>query len=114
MNRVSSRVLALVAILLALSPFAVSTPSKAADKPTHIVSVTLGTDEILFGLLKPEDRLTRIAAITENALDPMQSNISADAKPFKDAKKTLAKADPEVILSFKPDLVFVASYTDAG
>lgn len=112
MNRVSSRIVVLLAIVLALTSFAV--PSKAADKPTRIVSVTLGTDEILFGLLKPEDRLTRIAAITENALDPMQSNISTDAKAFKDAKKTIAKADPEIILSYKPDLVFVASYIDAG
>jgi iron complex transport system substrate-binding protein len=109
-----TRILVLLAILLALTSFATSSPSRAADKPTRIVSVTLGTDEILFGLIKPEERLNRIAAITANALDAGQSNISAEAKPFGDAKKVITKADPEVILAYKPDLVFVASYTDAG
>ncbi len=78
-------------------------------KPMHIVSATLGTDEMLFGLLNGTDR-SRLTAITANALDPAQSNIVDAAKGFK----TLTTADPETILAFKPDLVFVASYTDAG
>ncbi len=78
-------------------------------KPMHIVSATLGTDEMLFGLLSGTDR-SRLTAITANALDPSQSNIVDAAKDFK----TLSKADPESILALKPDLVFVASYTDAG
>jgi iron complex transport system substrate-binding protein len=118
MNWHKSRLLIVLAALLTVAAFgsnahaAQSTPD--AKKPARIVSVTLGTDEILFGLLiKPEER-ARIAAITENAVDPGQSNIVEDAKAFKDAKKTIVKADPEVILSYKPDLVLVASYTDAG
>jgi iron complex transport system substrate-binding protein len=76
-------------------------------KPVHIVSVTLGTDEILLSLVDP----ARIAAVTANALDPEQSNVVEQAKHIP---AQLATADPETIIALKPDLVFVASYTDAG
>src|SRR5579859_3611071 len=76
-------------------------------KPIHIVSATLGTDEILFGLVDP----TRLAAITANADDPQESNIVSLAPQVK---THLAKVDPEAIITLHPDLVFVASYTDAA
>jgi iron complex transport system substrate-binding protein len=75
-------------------------------KPMHIVSATLSTDEILLDLVDH----SRIAAITANALDASQSPIAEEAKDFD----ILAKADPEAIVALNPDLVFLASYTDAG
>ncbi len=77
------------------------------SKPMHIVSVTLGTDEILFALVDP----SRLAAITANASDAAQSNVVSLAPQVK---TQLAKADPEAIIALHPDLVFVASYTDAA
>jgi iron complex transport system substrate-binding protein len=76
-------------------------------RPIHIVSVTLGTDEILLSLVDP----ARIVAITANALDSEQSNIVEQAKRIS---VRLTTADPETIIALRPDLVFVASYTDAG
>jgi iron complex transport system substrate-binding protein len=76
-------------------------------KPEHIVSATLGTDEMLFALVDP----ARLTAITGDALNPDESNIVEQAKQIKNH---LTTADPEVIVSYHPDLVFVASYTDAG
>src|SRR5579859_1438085 len=73
-------------------------------KPVHIVSVTLGTDEILLSLVDH----ARITAITANAIDPDQSSVVDQAKSIPNQ---LAKADPEAIIALKPDLVFVASYT---
>ncbi|HVO69704.1 MAG TPA: ABC transporter substrate-binding protein [Aggregatilineaceae bacterium] len=119
-----SRVLIVLLILAALSPALASHaqdsgtfPRTVTDgagnkvtisaEPMHIVSVTLGTDEILFALVVP----SRLAAITANATDPAQSDIVEQAKtiPHK-----LSSPDPEAIVALKPDLVFVASYTDAG
>ena len=76
-------------------------------KPVRIVSVTLGTDEILLSLVDP----ARLTAVTANALDPEESNVVEQAGHIP---HQLATADPEAIIALKPDLVFVASYTDAG
>jgi len=76
-------------------------------QPQHIVSATLGTDEILMSLVDP----SRLVAITVNALDPEQSNIVAQAKAVPDQ---ITQVDPEAIIAMHPDLVFAASYTDAG
>ncbi len=76
-------------------------------KPVRIVSATLATDEMLLALVDP----SRLVAVTANALDPAQSNVAKEAAPIPNK---LAKADPEAIIALKPDLVFVASYTDAG
>jgi len=75
-------------------------------KPMHIVSGTLATDEVLLDLVDH----ARIAAITANAQDASQSAIADRVKDFT----ILAKADPESIIALKPDLVFLASFTDAG
>jgi iron complex transport system substrate-binding protein len=53
----------------------------------------------------------RLTAITANALDPDQSPVVEQAKQIPNH---LATPDPEAIIALKPDLVFVASYTDAG
>lgn len=74
-------------------------------EPIRIVSTTLGTDEILFGLIN----YAHIAAITANAADPTQSNIAALADKIK---PHLANTDPQAIIALQPDLVFVANNTD--
>jgi len=76
--------------------------------PMRIVSVTLGTDEMLFALVDP----SRLAAITINATDPTQSNVISQAKAIKVQLKT--PLDPEQVIALKPDLVLVASYNNAA
>src|SRR5260221_13692617 len=49
------------------------------SKPMHIVSVTLGTDEILFALVDP----SRLVAITTNAKDAGQNNVVSLAPMVK-------------------------------
>src|SRR5258708_18922606 len=76
-------------------------------KPQHIVSATLGTDEILMSLVDH----SRLVAVTANALDPEESNIVSQARAIP---HQIAQVDPEAIIAMQPDIVFVASYTDAG
>ncbi len=76
--------------------------------PIHIASATLATDEMLLALVDPG----RVAAITANASDPAQSNIVEAAKTI--AVKLGTPLSPEALIALKPDLVFVASYTDAA
>ena len=76
-----------------------------AHEPIRVVSATLGTDEILFGLIN----YTHIIAITANAADPAQSNISPLAGKIK---IHIEKLDPQEIIEYQPDLIFVASNTD--
>src|SRR5215470_2518645 len=49
-------------------------------KPVHIVSATLGTDEILFSLVDP----SRLTAIIANATDPAQSDVVEQAKQVQE------------------------------
>ncbi len=76
-------------------------------KPQHIVSATLGTDEILMALVDQ----SRLIAVTANALDLEESNIVSQAHAIP---HQIAEVDPEAIIAMQPDIVFVASYTDAG
>jgi iron complex transport system substrate-binding protein len=73
--------------------------------PQRIVSQTLATDEILLGLVEP----TRIAALSELADDARYSHC-ADAARSVNLRTTQGA---EHILSLKPDLIFVASYSRA-
>lgn len=75
-----------------------------APGPGRIVSMTLGTDEILLSLVHPE----RIIAVTHYAIDPTISNVSRQAKIIRHQIK---KAGVEQIAALNPDLVLVASYT---
>lgn len=76
-----------------------------AKKPVKIVSLTLGTDEILLDLVGPE----RLIGVTHNATDATQSNI-AERPELKQVKNVL-EADPEQVIALEPDLVFAASWT---
>ncbi len=76
-----------------------------STQPQRIVSLTLATDEILLAICPPK----RIAAISTMATDSNYSNVVIESKQI------LAKTtnNTEYILGFKPDLVFVASYSQA-
>lgn len=83
------------------------TTIKLAQKPQRIVSVTLPTDEILLSLVSK----SRIAAVTEFAADPTVSNVAGQVF---DVPVKLAQLNAEVILSLKPDVVFVADWSDVA
>lgn len=74
-------------------------------KPEKIVSLTLGTDEMLFSLV---DR-SRIVGITNLSTDPGLSNIVDAAKDFP---VKLNNTDVEKIISLQPDLIFMADWND--
>ncbi len=75
-------------------------------KPEKIVSLTLGTDEILLALVEKD----RIAALSELAVDKGLSNVVEEAEGFT----LVAPKDIEKIIALQPDLVFVADWTDAN
>jgi len=77
-----------------------------AAKPQRIISLTLGTDEILLALVGPE----RLIGVTYLASDETTSNIANDPDLAKVAN--IVEADPEQIIALNPDLVIVASFTD--
>jgi len=75
-------------------------------KPEKIASLTLGTDEILLELVGKD----RIVALSELATDKGLSNVTEEAEGFT----LLAAKDVEKLISLQPDVVFVASWTDAN
>lgn len=80
------------------------------SRPQRIVSATLGTDEILLDLVGPE----RLIAVSHLADEAATSNI-ADHPLLPQIEHVIETGpDPEQIISLEPDLVFVASFTDAA
>lgn len=75
-------------------------------RPTRVVSLTLGTDEILLGLV----RRARIAGLTSLSGQPSQSFVSPLAKGIE----AFPAANAEQVLAARPDLVFAADYTSPG
>jgi iron complex transport system substrate-binding protein len=75
-------------------------------EPQRIVSVTLGTDEILLGLVGR----ARVVGVTRYAADPNESWVADQVGGIAQ----IASANAEQILALKPDLIFVASYTTPG
>ncbi len=92
---------------LSLIPMAsaedLSPDSAPVKKPQRIVSMTLGSDEILLSLVDPK----RIVGVTYLAVDPKISHVAEAAKavPYK------IRLDLERVVALEPDLVLVASYT---
>lgn len=76
----------------------------APKLPQRIVSLTLGTDEILLSLIDPK----RIIAVTTLAIDPGISNVVDLAKTIPNK---IGRASVEPVIALQPDLVLVASYT---
>src|SRR5688572_11529517 len=74
-------------------------------EPRRIVSQTLGTDEILLAVCPPE----RVAAVSNLAEDGDYSNAVEEARRIPNR----TTEGPEQVLQFKPDLIFVASYSRA-
>ena len=73
--------------------------------PQRIVSVTLGTDEILADLIPT----SRIAAITQLADNPAISNVAGHYPQHIPR----IRGEVEQIIAQQPDLVFVSTYTRA-
>jgi iron complex transport system substrate-binding protein len=74
-------------------------------EPQRIVSQTLGTDEILLDVCPQE----RVVALSNLAEDGDYSNVVEKARQIPNR----TTEEPEQILQFKPDLIFVASYSRA-
>ncbi len=74
------------------------------SKPQNIISLTLGTDEML---LKLVDK-SRIKAVTYLADDKGISNISEEVKSISNK---LDSDNAEKVIALQPDLVIVADYT---
>ena len=75
---------------------------KLAQKPQRVVSLSLGTDEILLGLVAPE----RIAAVTYLAADPGISSSAEEAK----AVPVKIRDNTEAVIALQPDLVLIADW----
>ena len=74
----------------------------STSPPTRIVSVTVGTDELLLDLVDP----SRIAALSTFVDDPYYSNVIEKANAVEQRVTTNA----EQVLSLNPDLLLYASY----
>jgi iron complex transport system substrate-binding protein len=72
-----------------------------SQKPKRIVSLTLGTDEILLDMISAD----RIVALTKFAYDPGISNVVEKAGKVSGR---IDEVNVETILSFHPDLVIAA------
>src|SRR5574341_235831 len=75
-------------------------------RPQRIISLTLGTDEILLELVGPE----RLLAVTYLAATPEASNIAE--LPELAQVPNVVEADPEQIIALDPDLVLAATFLD--
>ncbi len=76
-----------------------------ARKPSRIVSQTLGSDEILFGVCAGD----RVVGASTAALDARYSNVAKEVS----ARKLPIIKNSEQVAELRPDLVFVASYSSA-
>ncbi len=83
-----------------------STPGQPLRHPQRIISLTLGTDEILCALVEPE----RIAALSYLAADPENSNVASTAKKLG----SIPTGNIERIVHLQPDLILAAHYTEIG
>lgn len=69
--------------------------------PQRIVSLAVGTDEIVLSLVPPE----RVAAVSPYAGDPIKSFVADKAKGLP----TVRRDDTDAILALKPDLVVLST-----
>ncbi len=75
-------------------------------QPKRIISLTLFTDEILLSLAQKG----RLIGVTTFAADPAVSNVAAQASEIPNK----LGLNVEAIVALNPDLVLVASWSDAG
>jgi iron complex transport system substrate-binding protein len=76
-----------------------------ARKPARLVSTTLGSDEVLFGVCAGD----RIVGASSAALDSRYSNVVEQVR----ARNLPIIKDVEQVIELQPDIVFVASYSSA-
>jgi len=88
-----------------LAIFIVAVLPLFAGAPQRVVSQTVGTDDLLMALAGPG----QIAALSHLSRDERYSPHAKEAQAFG----TLRNGEAEDILRFHPDLVLVASYTQA-
>ena len=74
--------------------------------PVRIISLTLPSDEILLSMIDPK----RIVAVTDLSVDPSVSNVTREAASIPNK----LDMNVEKVLSLSPDLVLVATWSDAG
>ncbi|MCY4436535.1 MAG: ABC transporter substrate-binding protein [Chloroflexi bacterium] len=74
------------------------------QQPQRIVSLTLGTDEILLSLVDT----ARVRGVTYLAGDSMWTNVSEIARQVENT----VQSDPEQIIALEPDLVLAATYNN--
>ena len=79
---------------------------KLPQKPQRIVTLSMGTDEIMLGLVEPE----RLAAVNELLDDPVSSNVTALAAKIP-AK--LGEPSAEAIAALHPDLLVIPDWGNA-
>lgn len=79
----------------------------ATTSPSRIVSLTVGSDEILYDILESANKLSNIAALSTYADNKTYSNIYAKAKNIQHR----TGSQIESVLKLKPDLIIVAAYT---
>ena len=77
------------------------------SKPQHIVSLTLGSDEILLALADK----SRITALTQYADDAGISNIAEEAASIKN-RAVMDKS--ENVIAMQPDLIILDTWADAN
>ncbi len=75
---------------------------KFSGKPQRIVSLSIGTDELVADLVPPE----RIAALTYHVDDPGVSNVVDKAKGVA----ARVRANPEQVIALQPDLLIVPDW----
>jgi iron complex transport system substrate-binding protein len=79
------------------------------SKPNRIVSATLGSDHILFALVRQE----RFLAVTYFVADPAYSFVLEQARRFPPERLIAGVSGAaESLLTWRPDLVVVASFSD--
>ena len=81
--------------------------TQLAAKPQRILTLSLGTDEILLGLVEPE----RIAAVNQLLDDPVNSNVTALASRFS---RKLSNPSVEEIAALQPELVILPDWGEAA
>ncbi|MBI3805432.1 MAG: ABC transporter substrate-binding protein [Nitrospirae bacterium] len=99
-----TRTLVLILLFVDLSSVRAA-ETGSSTQPQRIVSLTLGTDEILFSLVDPK----RIVAVTYLAVDPGVSHVVEQAKQIPNH----LHLSVEGVIALHPDLVLVATYTAA-
>lgn len=77
------------------------------SEPQHIVSLTLGSDEILLGLIEK----SRITALTQYADDAGISNVAGEAASIK-GRAVMDKS--ENTIAMQPDLIILDTWADAN